>query len=397
MVQRPRPPPPARSTPRCAPSSTGWRTRRCSASPTRRRSSWPRAWSSIAPDGPEPRLLLRLRLDRRRDRAEDGVPVLAAPARRAASARSSSACATPTTATRSARCRVGGIDLFHSLYRPLLFDAPPGRARRRRGAGARSSTSTASEIAAVIVEPLVQGAAGMLVQPAGLPARGARALRRARRLADLRRGRHRLRPHRHDVRLRAGGRHARLHVPRPRASPAATCRSPRRSRPSAIYEAFLGEYARSSRRSSTATPTRATRWPARRASPRSTSSRASTRSSACSRRSPCSPTCWTATSRRYPASPRSASAASWSASSSPSSRSTRGSATRSRSPPAGAARSSGRWATSSCSCRRCRSPRPELRRLVEITAAAIAEATATASANAGAAADVAAAELPRAA
>ena len=34
------------------------------------------------------------------------------------------------------------------------------------------------EIAAVIVEPLVQGAAGMLVQPPRLPARGPRALRR---------------------------------------------------------------------------------------------------------------------------------------------------------------------------------------------------------------------------
>jgi adenosylmethionine-8-amino-7-oxononanoate aminotransferase len=61
---------------------------------------------------------------------------------------------------------VGGIDLFHSLYRPLLFDTwstPVGESdhldallRERRG-----------KIAAVIVEPLVQGAGGMLMAPRG--------------------------------------------------------------------------------------------------------------------------------------------------------------------------------------------------------------------------------------
>jgi adenosylmethionine---8-amino-7-oxononanoate aminotransferase len=61
---------------------------------------------------------------------------------------------------------VGGIDLFHSLYRPLLFDAvqvPAGDAV----ALDRVLAKRASEIAAVVVEPLVQGAAGMLVQPPG--------------------------------------------------------------------------------------------------------------------------------------------------------------------------------------------------------------------------------------
>jgi adenosylmethionine---8-amino-7-oxononanoate aminotransferase len=61
---------------------------------------------------------------------------------------------------------VGGIDLFHSLYRPLLFGShrvPAGdlialeRALARHGA----------EVAAVVVEPLVQGAAGMKLQPPG--------------------------------------------------------------------------------------------------------------------------------------------------------------------------------------------------------------------------------------
>ncbi len=61
---------------------------------------------------------------------------------------------------------VGGIDLFHSLYEPLLFDtlkAEPGDVadiervlREHRG-----------EVAAVIMEPLVQGATGMLVHPPG--------------------------------------------------------------------------------------------------------------------------------------------------------------------------------------------------------------------------------------
>ena len=61
---------------------------------------------------------------------------------------------------------LGGIDLFHSLYRPLLFDTlkvEPGDPAELEfvldGCG--------EEIAAVIVEPLVQGAAGMLMQPDG--------------------------------------------------------------------------------------------------------------------------------------------------------------------------------------------------------------------------------------
>ncbi len=65
---------------------------------------------------------------------------------------------------------VGGIELFHSLYRPLLFDtlqAEPGDAADM----ARLLAEHGNEVAAVIVEPLVQGAAGMLVHPLGyLPA-----------------------------------------------------------------------------------------------------------------------------------------------------------------------------------------------------------------------------------
>ncbi len=61
---------------------------------------------------------------------------------------------------------LGGIELFHSMYRPLLFDAhrvPAGDAQ----ALARVLAEHGDEIAAVVVEPLVQGAAGMLLQPPG--------------------------------------------------------------------------------------------------------------------------------------------------------------------------------------------------------------------------------------
>ena len=61
---------------------------------------------------------------------------------------------------------VGGIDLFHSLYEPLLFEAlraEPGDA----GGMADLLAAHENEVAAVIMEPLVQGAAGMLLHPPG--------------------------------------------------------------------------------------------------------------------------------------------------------------------------------------------------------------------------------------
>jgi adenosylmethionine-8-amino-7-oxononanoate aminotransferase len=61
---------------------------------------------------------------------------------------------------------VGGIDLFHSTYRPLLFRAhaaEPGDAADME----RLLATHEEELAAVIIEPLVQGAGGMLVHPSG--------------------------------------------------------------------------------------------------------------------------------------------------------------------------------------------------------------------------------------
>ena len=69
---------------------------------------------------------------------------------------------------------VGGIDLFHSLYRPLLFDTlktSPGDLSEMD----RLLAGHTGEVAAVIMEPLVQGAAGMLVHPSGY-LRGVREL-----------------------------------------------------------------------------------------------------------------------------------------------------------------------------------------------------------------------------
>ena len=68
----------------------------------------------------------------------------------------------------------GGIDLFHSTYRPLLFDtlkAAPGHL----GDMERLLVENEGRVAAVILEPLVQGAAGMLMHRRGY-LRGVRAL-----------------------------------------------------------------------------------------------------------------------------------------------------------------------------------------------------------------------------
>jgi adenosylmethionine-8-amino-7-oxononanoate aminotransferase len=71
---------------------------------------------------------------------------------------------------------VGGIDLFHATYRPLLFEtlaAEPGDAAQME----TLLNAHEGEVAAVIMEPLVQGAGGMIVHPEGY-------LRQVRELCD---------------------------------------------------------------------------------------------------------------------------------------------------------------------------------------------------------------------
>ena len=78
---------------------------------------------------------------------------------------------------------IGGVDRFHAMFAPLLFPAlripspycyrcPLGLEKGDCGmacldAADRMLADHAGEVAAIVVEPLVQGAAGMIVQPEG--------------------------------------------------------------------------------------------------------------------------------------------------------------------------------------------------------------------------------------
>jgi len=78
---------------------------------------------------------------------------------------------------------LGGIDLFHQRYRPLLFEtirapspytyrAPAGHSADSYGEWCiaeleRLVRANAEQLAAVVLEPGIQGAAGMIVQPEG--------------------------------------------------------------------------------------------------------------------------------------------------------------------------------------------------------------------------------------
>ena len=82
---------------------------------------------------------------------------------------------------------VGGMELFHDIFRPLLFDvlrAPTSHCYRCplgktfpscnsacAGEMEKMIAEHAHELAAVLVEPLMQGAAGMIAQPKGYLAR----------------------------------------------------------------------------------------------------------------------------------------------------------------------------------------------------------------------------------
>jgi adenosylmethionine-8-amino-7-oxononanoate aminotransferase len=78
---------------------------------------------------------------------------------------------------------VGGIERFHALYKPLLFEVlrlpPPdarlGDASRHLARLEQMLQERHEEIAALVIEPLLQGAAGMVLQPPGY-LRGVREL-----------------------------------------------------------------------------------------------------------------------------------------------------------------------------------------------------------------------------
>ncbi len=78
---------------------------------------------------------------------------------------------------------VGGIERFHALYKPLLFDVlrlpPPdarsGDASHHLALLEQMLQQRHEEIAALVIEPLLQGAAGMVLQPPGY-LRGVREL-----------------------------------------------------------------------------------------------------------------------------------------------------------------------------------------------------------------------------
>ena len=78
---------------------------------------------------------------------------------------------------------VGGIDLFHRIFGPLLVQsiAIPSPAVEGDAAALgrleQELSARSDEIAAFVVEPLIQGAAGMLVHPRGFLARAAELCR----------------------------------------------------------------------------------------------------------------------------------------------------------------------------------------------------------------------------
>jgi adenosylmethionine-8-amino-7-oxononanoate aminotransferase len=61
---------------------------------------------------------------------------------------------------------VGGIELFHRLFSPLLFATQ--RCAARPDSLERAFAEHGSSLCALVIEPLVQGAAGMRLHPPGL-------------------------------------------------------------------------------------------------------------------------------------------------------------------------------------------------------------------------------------
>ena len=177
---------------------------------------------------------------------------------------------------------VGYSERFHRFFKPVLADAlrlTPPHVRRWRDrlspadalaqAVAEARDAIARErdkLAAVVVEPLMQGAAGMWPTRRSTSAPSGRQPTRPA-SAHLRRGGDRLRTHRHDVRVPSRPASLPTCSASPRASPGAISRWPPRWPPSASTTRSWGHRPRAAR-SFTATPTPAIRsaarppWPA---------------------------------------------------------------------------------------------------------------------------------------
>ena len=94
---------------------------RCSASHRRRRSSSPHGWRVLAPPGLEKVFYSEAGACGRRDRAQDGVRLLVPP-RGDEEANVHLRCDEAYHGDTLGAVSVGGMDLFHEAYRPLLFD-----------------------------------------------------------------------------------------------------------------------------------------------------------------------------------------------------------------------------------------------------------------------------------
>ncbi len=105
----------------------------------------------------------------------------------------------------------GGVDAFHAAFAPLLgpaLHAPSPIDDPAADGLAELLAEQGDEVFAVIVEPLIQAAAGILVAPEGWLARARELCDAGRVPADLRRGGGRARSHRHVLGQRARGRRA---------------------------------------------------------------------------------------------------------------------------------------------------------------------------------------------